>query len=105
MFIPKLPTDTSAFHTPGTHAAYGAPMQRPDPLELNAMLAAAHQLQPTGSHRRELLVQNGLLAVERVRDPLVSDAIVVSIGERARVMARAEFRSWLDAVRRAVDTC
>jgi hypothetical protein len=42
--------------------------------------------------------------VERVRDPLVTDAIVVSIGERARVMAHTEFRSWLDDVRRAFDT-
>jgi hypothetical protein len=68
------------------------------------MLAAAHQLYPSGNHRRDLLVQNGLLAVERVRDPLVTDAIVVSIGERARVMAHPEFRSWLDDVRRALDT-
>jgi hypothetical protein len=79
-------------------------MQRPDPLDLNAMLAAVGHLQPSGRHRRDLLVQNGLLAVERVRDPLVTDAIVVSIGERARVMAHTEFRSWLDDVRRAFDT-
>jgi hypothetical protein len=80
-------------------------MQSPDPRELEAMLAAAHQLQPSGTHRRDLLVQNGLLAVERVRDPLLADAIVVSIGERARVMPRTEFRAWLDDVRQAFEAC
>jgi hypothetical protein len=80
-------------------------MQSPNPYELEAMLAAAHQLHPSGTHRRDLLVQNGLLAVERVRDPLLTDAIVVSIGERARVMRRTEFRSWLDDVRQAFDAC
>ncbi|MBV9328838.1 MAG: hypothetical protein JO352_34445 [Chloroflexi bacterium] len=79
-------------------------MQPPDPPDLRAMLAAMHQLHPSGTHRRELLVQNGLLAVERVRDPLLADAIVISIGERARVMAHHEFRSWLEEVRSAFDT-
>jgi hypothetical protein len=89
----------------GTQPAVGDPMQPPNPRDFEAMLAAAHQLQPGGSHRRDRLVQNGLLAVERVRDPVVIDAIVVSIGARARVMAHTEFRSWLDEVRRAFDTC
>jgi hypothetical protein len=78
-------------------------MERPDPHELEALLAASNHLQPSGAHRRQLLAQNGLLAVERVRDPIVIDAIVVSIGDRARVLRPNEFRSWLDEVRQAFD--
>ena len=73
--------------------------------DFQTILAATGHLHPTGTHRRELLAQNGLLAVERVRDPIVVDAIVVSIGERARVMRAADFRTWLDEVRHAFDAC
>ena len=80
-----------------------AAMERPDAHELEALLAASTHLHPSGAHRRQLLAQNGLLAVERVRDPIVTDAIVVSIGDRARVLRPSEFRAWLDQVREAFD--
>ena len=79
-------------------------MQSPEPLKLEQYSCTPISC-TRAAHRRDLLVQNGLLAVERVRDPLLADAIVVSIGERARVMARTEFRSWLDDVRQAFDAC
>ena len=82
---------------------FSAQMQSQSSGGLEAAFAAYHRLQPGGSHRRTLLAQNGLLTAERVRDPLVTDAIVVSIGERARVMDRGEFRAWLEQVRRALD--
>ena len=79
-------------------------MHVPENDNFRRILAATGQAHQTGSQHRELLSQSGLLMIERVRDPIVIDAIVVSIAERARVLKLSEFRDWLRDVQDQLDT-